>query len=161
VAKFSKSRLSDRVPESWSTIILEIREFPLTLLEGKPPCQKPAWFVQSFRYNTGFFHTDRTTDTHNDSKYCCCRFAAVGSPGQEISIDCCNSGGQIPGMPLSLVMLAHAGRRWRWLCCWWRLLVRMQKPTQVASSKQQVSLQQATSALKTRSRHTICTELDL
>ena len=54
---------------------LEIPKFPYNTMwdmdEREHPCRNPARFVQSFRYNTGLWQTDRWTDrrTHNDNKY--------------------------------------------------------------------------------------------
>ena len=64
VEKFSKSWIRDGVPEP-STLVLEITEFPdNTVWDGlkETSVPKPAWFVQSFRHNTGLWQTDGRTD---------------------------------------------------------------------------------------------------
>ena len=64
VEKFSKSWIRDSVPEP-STLVLEITEFPdNTVCDGwkETSVPKPAWFVQSFRHNTGLWQTDGRTD---------------------------------------------------------------------------------------------------
>jgi len=42
-----------REGERGRALILEILEYPYNTVYTKPPCQKPAVFIQSFRYSTG------------------------------------------------------------------------------------------------------------
>ena len=74
VASFSMSRVWDRVSEESSyfwrypnSLIMQCR----IEVEKKHTCQKPARFVQSFRYNTGLWRTNGQTDgrTHDDNIY--------------------------------------------------------------------------------------------
>jgi len=65
-AKFAKSGVWDKVPGGKYPNFRRYPNFLITQCsERKPSCQKPARFVQSFRYNTGLWQTDRRT--HNAS----------------------------------------------------------------------------------------------
>ena len=55
VAKFSKSRVCDMVPEGCTLIF---RGTWMLDRSKEAPTPKPAQFVQSFRYNTGLWQTD-------------------------------------------------------------------------------------------------------
>jgi len=57
VAKFSKSRVWGKVPEE-RKLVLEVGYWNFLITqcgvgERKPPCQNPARFLRSCRYNTG------------------------------------------------------------------------------------------------------------
>ena len=64
---FPKSGVWDKVPEE-STLIFGDTDISLKTHcrtgGRKPPCQKPARFIQSFWYNTGLWWTDRQTRGH-------------------------------------------------------------------------------------------------